>query len=142
MAQRRVSECGVACLAMVARAYGRPVSIRSTRTLFESADLVSVADLTSAAAKVGLRASAYRAKSLSACRRLKLPVVLHLDGGHYVVLARLANRKAEAVDPGVGRMRVGPEMLKRFSGVAIAFEPVALATAPRSGRWRSGSMTS
>ena len=134
IAQRRAAECGAACLAIVARSYGRPVSLRLCRRFLPSGTQASVADLICAATRIGLHASAYRTTCLSVYRELNTPAVIHLDGGHFVVLVRLTNDEAEVIDPALGKVRIGAEMRRRFSGVVLAFRPATDREGARSRR--------
>ena len=95
----------------------------------------TVADLMLAATRVGLHASAYRARDLSDCRQLNLPAVIHLDGGHFIVLVRFKEDEAEAVDPALGKVRIGSSVRERFSGVVLGFRSApGRPAAARSGR--------
>lgn len=107
---------------MVARASGLPVAVSCARRLL-APDVkgVSVAGLLGAAAEVGLSASAYRVRSLPCGLKLRLPLILHLSRGHFVVLVQLTKSGLVVIDPGVGVMTIPPDVYRRLSGIVVSF---------------------
>ncbi len=58
--------------------------------------------------------------------QLKLPVILHWNLNHFVVLEKVDGKRFTIFDPGVGRTRVtDKDMNKFFSGIAIELSPAA-----------------
>lgn len=132
--QAEVSECGLACLAMVLAGHGDRRGLEALRRLAPgSVRGVSLDALVDLAARVGLSARPLRLE-LDDLRVLRAPAVLHWDMQHYVVLARADRRGLIIHDPARGRRRVGwQEASRRFSGIALelwpgeGFEPRAAA---------------
>lgn len=67
-------------------------------------------------------------------KNLKLPVILHWDLSHFVVLDRITSKKAWIRDPAVGKVVCSiSELQRRFSGVALEFTPTErFLSAPRN----------
>jgi ATP-binding cassette subfamily B protein RaxB len=118
--QRENAECGLACIAMVAGWFGRHVSLNVLRGRQPpSARGATLNDLLKTAAELDLSGRPLRLE-FSDLRRLALPAVLHWRMQHFVVLTRLARRKAIIHDPACGRRRISlAELDAGFTGVAL-----------------------
>lgn len=109
--QLESSDCGPACLAMIARYYGIKVNIKQIRLMGSLSRLgVSIKQLEEVAEKLGLQASSYKA-TLAEIRQVPLPCILFWKQDHYVVLEKIVwNKKKEAefhlLDPAYGRVRL------------------------------------
>jgi ATP-binding cassette subfamily B protein RaxB len=124
--QNEVAECGLCCLAMVARFHGhrfemgdlrRRVSLSIKGATLEG--LVGIAEL------LQLDARPLRL-GLEALNQLQLPCVLHWDMNHFVVLARTTSRGIVIHDPAVGERRLSfAEASKHFTGIALEHLPAA-----------------
>lgn len=123
--QSESTECGLACLVMIARRHGHGCDLRSLRQRFGSAALgMTLRDLTQAAQALGLSSRALRLEPED-LPALQLPCILHWNLNHFVVLQRCDRRRAVILDPAQGRRRVGLEELSRhFSGVALELAPM------------------
>jgi ATP-binding cassette subfamily B protein RaxB len=124
--QAEARECGLAALAMVAGAYGKPVGLRTLRQRFPAGSRgTSLAQMVGIAAELGLagRAVSVQAADLD---QLALPCVLHWDLNHFVVLERVTAVGAVIQDPAVGERRLAwIEIDLHFSGVALELAPDA-----------------
>src|SRR5262250_2852632 len=84
--QAAASECGLACLAMVASYYGRQCDLNTLRrehpVSLNGATLRTVMDT---ASKLGLAGRPLRLE-IGHLRSLRVPAVLHWDMNHFVVL--------------------------------------------------------
>lgn len=124
--QTEISECGLACLAMVASYYGHNIDLATLRRLHPvSARGASLAYLIDIAANMGLAARPFRLE-LEALPQLPVPAILHWDMRHFVVLKRCTSSKAVIHDPAVG-LRTLPlsEVSRSFTGVALELVPTA-----------------
>lgn len=130
--QREASECGLACLAMVANFHGKLFGLQTLRELTGfSARGASVSDLVSAGHHVQLRGRALQL-DLAELQQLSLPAVLHWDMDHFVILKQAGRRSVVIHDPAVGVKRYGrAELHRHFTGIAIEFLPQADFTAGR-----------
>ena len=122
--QSEASECGLACLAMVAGYYGFETSLASLRRQYNTSlrgmtfkTIVNIAD------KMGLMSRGLKVE-IEDIGSLKLPAILHWDLTHFVVLKSVSNKKIEIYDPGTGRKSYRlDEFSKHFTGVALELMP-------------------
>jgi ABC-type bacteriocin/lantibiotic exporter with double-glycine peptidase domain len=117
-------ECGAACLAMILARFGRNVPLADLRRACGvGRDGASAAGILGAASLHGLDGNAYQAE-VGGLARLPLPLILHWEFRHFLVLENLTAAKAVVMDPGQGRLTLS---IARFSagytGVAMAFRP-------------------
>ena len=134
--QTEMTECGLACLAMIARFHGHDVDLNSLRDRYLlSTRGTSLKQIIKIAGELTLSPRALRV-DLDQLHKLQLPAILHWDLNHYVVLKRIRNGKAEIHDPGIGR-RVMPlsRVSDHFTGVALELTPAA-DFAPQKDRIR------
>lgn len=124
--QGHASECGVACIAMMSRYYGRAMTLVELRGLADaSARGMTLGQLSRLANVIGLQTRAVRLE-LDELKALRLPAIAHLDGNHFVVVEQVRARKVSIVDPALGRRSVSyAELGKRFTGVALEVFPSA-----------------
>jgi len=125
--QTETAECGLACLAMVASHHGHELDIAALRERHPVASLkgLNLRGIISTARRLNLTARALGA-GLGALQRLKLPVILHWDMNHFVVLEGFRRGKAEILDPARGRRSLTLEELSpHYTGVAVEFTPTA-----------------
>jgi ATP-binding cassette subfamily B protein len=119
-------DCGAACLAMVVRHFGRPVSLAYIRRLVHtSIDGTSLAGFASGAEQVGLRVRSVKA-SKTRIDELPLPAICHFEGNHWVVLYRVEDSQVRLADPARGLVRMDrTEFLEKWSGYAalLAYGP-------------------
>jgi ATP-binding cassette subfamily B protein len=122
--QLSATECGVACLAMVLRYYGKVVPVDELREVAVSArDTTNAQALIETARLYGLRGRAVTL-DLRQLECLDRGAILHWNFSHFVVLDKIARDNVQIVDPARGRWRVPMEQFRRsFTGVALLFEP-------------------
>jgi ATP-binding cassette subfamily B protein RaxB len=132
--QAEASECGLACLAMIAGAYGLDTDINTLRRRFPlSLKGATLEDIAATAAALDLATRAVRCDPEDFAE-LRLPCVLHWEFRHFVVLSRVERRHAVILDPAVGERRIEWKDVSRgFTGVAVEFSPSA-AFRPRRER--------
>ncbi len=107
--QHDASDCGAACLASIAGANGRRVSIALLRQLsFSDRTGTSILGLIRAAEQTGFSARGVRAAD-SALPHAPVPAIAHmrLEGGghHFVVLERVSRDDVWLMDPATGEHR-------------------------------------
>lgn len=122
--QSEATECGVACLGMVAGFHGHHVGLVELRRLFSvSMAGTTLADLVDFAGKLALAARALRL-DLDQVGQLSMPAILHWDLNHFVVLARVSRRGFLVFDPAAGRRWIShEEFSSRFTGIALELTP-------------------
>ena len=122
--QSEVAECGLACLAMLASYHGKLLDIVTLRNEFRMAATgASVRHLLDTAAGMGLQGRPLKLE-LSELTELALPVVLHWDLDHFVVLKQVRRKRYTIHDPAVGvRHYLEAELSLHFTGIAVEFAP-------------------
>ena len=122
--QTESSECGLACLAMIARFWGHDVDLPSMRRRFsislKGATLKSLIDIAQALELLA-RPLTVELHTLSA---LKFPCILHWDMNHYVVLVGVSRKYLQIIDPAGGERRIEISAASRhFTGIALELRP-------------------
>ena len=124
--QTEMTECGLACLAMIARYHGHDIDLNVLRrkhlVSMTGASLKSVIAIAD-----GLQLSSRPLRvDLDHLEKLQLPAMLHWDLNHYVVLKSIKGDQAEIIDPGVGLRKMKLSRLSNhFTGIAVEFTPQA-----------------
>nr|WP_232445881.1 peptidase domain-containing ABC transporter [Burkholderia ubonensis] len=136
--QTEATECGLACLAMVAGHHGHHVDLSTLRCRFpvslKGTRLNRVIEI---AQHLDFGTRAMRL-DLDQLGQLRLPCILHWNFNHFVVLKEVGGKSALIHDPaqGVRKLTFG-EISRSFTGVALeiwptsGFEPCAAAPAIR-----------
>ncbi len=133
-------DCGAACLAMVARAFGHDVSLTTIRhAAGTSIDGTSLRGLKRGGEEIGLAVRTVKS-SPDRLDALPLPAIIHWGANHWVVLHAVDARRVRIVDPERGPRKVSrDELAQEWSGFAALCAPTErLADAPRGGidlRW-------
>lgn len=122
--QTESTECGLACVAMLANYYGHHVTLRDLRLRFAvSLKGISLGSLLRVCKHNGLSSRPIRT-GLTGLRQMKLPCILHWNFNHFVVLKSIGTDHAIIVDPAHGERRLPLEQLSQsFTGVAIEIWP-------------------
>jgi len=124
--QTEATECGLACIAMIAQYHGHNIDLNILRRKH----LVSLkgASLKNIIAVAGALQFAARPPRLDMehITQLQVPAILHWDLNHFVVLKKISRGKAHIVDPGVGlRVMSLEKFSSHFTGVALELSPTA-----------------
>lgn len=123
--QDEVTECGLACLAMIATWHGRETTLRTLRNRYpvKIDSGLSFFDLMEIANDLGMRARGlqFDAAELDA---LKLPCILHWGMNHYVVLTKVGYGTVHIIDPALGETRLPlTQALTHITGYALELNP-------------------
>lgn len=118
------SECGAACLAMILQYHGRFMKIADVREICAGGrDGASAKSIADAARRCGLTARAFSVDSAN-LSQLPLPLIVHWNFDHFVVVERLGHHTVDIVDPATGRKRLSwNEFNQSFTGIALSLEP-------------------
>ena len=118
--QAETGECGLACLAMMSSYFGKELSLSQLRQRYRISNLgASIKDLMAAASKLQLGCRPLKLE-LGDLDKLQLPVILHWDLDHFVVLTKVRGQTFTIHDPAVGvRRYTFPELSLHFTGVAL-----------------------
>lgn len=128
--QQNEEECGAACLATVARHYGKKVSMPLVRQLVGTGHQgTTLLGLRRGGDELGFNCRALRtdvdASFFSDVHQITLPAIVHWKGNHWVVLHAVQARSVVIADPGEGILRLAR---RRFledwgDGVLLTLEP-------------------
>ena len=108
--QHDAMQCGIACLRMICAFLGKNYSIDSlSKICFASKDGVSLLGISEAAGELGLKTTCGK-MSIDQLAKVELPVILHWNQNHFVVLYKIKSRKGRksvyyVADPGNGLMQ-------------------------------------
>ncbi|WP_456292275.1 peptidase domain-containing ABC transporter [Pseudomonas sp. AK106] len=118
--QESMTDCGLACLAMIATHHGSNVTVRQ---LSERCDVESTAiaahDLVRIAGSLSLNSRVLRLEP-EELPELSTPCILHWKMNHFVVLESVNANKIVIIDPALGRRSITASELDRsFTGIAL-----------------------
>ncbi|MGY3901075.1 peptidase domain-containing ABC transporter [Aeromonas lusitana] len=118
--QSELSECGLACIAMIASYHGHKINTASIRKQFNSFSMgAKLRDLMDLASQLYLLPRALRV-DLHELGQLKMPCILHWNMNHYVVLADVKKKHIIVHDPAIGKVKVPfSKVSESFTGVAL-----------------------
>jgi ATP-binding cassette subfamily B protein len=116
-------DCGVACLAMVCRHFGRAVSLSFIRRVVQAnTEGTSLKALCRTATTLGLAARAVKAAP-SLLAHLPLPAIVHWQAHHWVVLYDVSKRQVRLADPASGLRRLSRAAFEaHWTGYAALFD--------------------
>ena len=102
--QNDAMDCGPACLCIIAKHYGRRVSLERLRmSCFKGRQGVSLIQMSSAAEQVGLHSIGVIITWEQLCHAAPFPCIVHWNQNHFVVLYKQKRgKKFYIADPGKG----------------------------------------
>lgn len=124
--QSEASECGLACLAMIASYHGYDIDLYTLRRRF-SASLkgMNLTQIIQIAGELRLEGRPLRLE-LEDIGKLRHPCILHWNLNHFVVLTKVTPKAITIIDPARGtRVMSWDEVSKSFTGVALELSPAA-----------------
>ncbi|WP_218583754.1 peptidase domain-containing ABC transporter [Pseudomonas akapageensis] len=141
--QAESSECGLACLVMVAGFHGLHLDLMSIRRRFSvSIKGSNLSQLMRYAQSLEFSCRPLRVE-LDEMSKLRMPCILHWDMNHFVVLERVRGLFVYILDPAVGRRKLPlTEASGHFTGVALELSPnAAFRPAQQKARLRLSELT-
>ncbi|WGV28404.1 peptidase domain-containing ABC transporter [Halotia branconii] len=125
--QQSASDCGVACLVMISRYWGKRLSINLLREQTNvTRSGASLRSLTTAAESIGFTTRPVKA-SLDKLAQQTLPAIAHWEGKHYVVVYEINNKRVIVGDPAIGQRSLTTTQFKAgWTGYALLLQPTAL----------------
>jgi ATP-binding cassette, subfamily B, bacterial CvaB/MchF/RaxB len=124
--QSAATECGLACVAMIASYYGMQTDLTPMRQrLTPSMKGLTFRHIAALAESMNLATRGVKI-SLTALTRLKVPAILHWEMNHFVVLTKVSNGKITIHDPELGRCVLKMnDVSEKFTGAAMELTPTA-----------------
>ena len=118
------TDCGYACIAMVANYHGHDIDLKKLRDIFTvSSRGTFINDLIHLADKVSL-SSRILELDLESLEGLSTPCILHWNLDHYVVLKSVKKGLITIYDPAIGIKQMSEEEVSKcFTGYALEFTP-------------------
>ena len=132
--QHDTMQCGIACLKMICRHFGKEVSLSFLSKMCsctnEGTSLLSISE---AASTIGLKTASYKL-SIYDLRKIRTPCILYWNQNHFVVLYKIVNNKRYFIaDPAKGRLLCGVKELETYwtyrdtshnaKGIVMCFYP-------------------
>ncbi|MCX6222326.1 MAG: peptidase domain-containing ABC transporter [Bacteroidia bacterium] len=112
-------DCGPSCLRMIAKYYGKNISLQTIRKMsFLTREGVSFLGLSDAAESLGMRSVGARVGFQQLSEEIPLPAVVHWKNEHFVVVYGVKRGKVQVADPAFGLISYKrEEFLKGWSGI-------------------------
>lgn len=124
--QTEATECGLACMGMVAGYYGFRTDVATLRRRFPvSLHGARLSHLIRMANALNLATRPVKL-AIDDLSQLKMPCILHWNFNHFVVLRAVQGKEVWIHDPAVGERRLSmAEVSQAFTGVALELWPTA-----------------
>ena len=108
-------DCGPACLRMIAKYYGKNFNPHQMKNISKiSWEGSSMLDIIDAAKKIGIKSTGLEI-SIELLKEVELPVILHWNKHHFVVLFKIENDCYFIADPAIGIFKIcKSEFLKHW----------------------------
>jgi HlyB family type I secretion system ABC transporter len=138
--QQSYSDCGVACLVMIGRYWGKNFGMNQVRALANvDRNGTSLLGLVNAAESLGFSTRPIRA-TLEGLSKQPLPAIAHWQGNHYIVVYSITRKSVIISDPALGRQRLTPAQFQAgWTSYTLLLQTTqALQKAPedQSDLWR------
>ncbi len=122
--QTESSECGLACIAIIASYHGYDSDLLTLRQKYPiSQKGATLPTLIKISNNLNLTTRPLRL-DLNELNQLKLPCILHWDLNHFVVLKNVSSSKITIIDPGFGEKALTYDQASpHFTGIALELWP-------------------
>ena len=122
--QNEASECGLACLTMIANYYGQAINLRELRhSMPASQQGMTLQQLIEYGNKLNLASRPLKLE-LNELKELQLPAILHWNFKHFVVLRKVSSKRIHILDPAIGEQTLSYDKTsQQFTGIALELIP-------------------
>lgn len=101
--QPDLKDCGPTCIKIIAKYYGKIISLQSIRDFSETTrEGSSLLGLSNAAEKIGFRTIGVKVNLNVLEKEVPLPCIIHWNNSHFVVVYKIKNKKVYISDPSYG----------------------------------------
>ncbi|MEO1372795.1 MAG: peptidase domain-containing ABC transporter [Cyanobacteria bacterium J06635_10] len=123
-AQQSASDCGCACLVMIARHWGKRLAVNRVRDIANvSRSGASLRSLAAAAESIGFASKPVKA-SFDKLGQQSLPAIVHWEGKHYIVVYEINKKHVIVCDPAIGQRNIShAEFKENWTGYALLLQP-------------------
>lgn len=137
------SDCGVACLAMIARYYGANVDYDALRQRCQVSRIgISMYTINVEAQKLGFDTNPVQLSFNTLRTDVQLPCIAYWNREHFVVVRRISKRKVLVADPGKGLLAYSHAEFQKYwccdgdEGFALLLNPlnIKVGSATRGGK--------
>jgi ATP-binding cassette subfamily B protein len=126
-------DCAPTCLRMIAKHYGRVLSLQELRSRsFITKQGASLLGISEAAESIGIKSTGVKL-SFEKIYSIQLPCIIHWNQNHFVVLYKIKGNVFYTADPAIGKITYTKDEFKHFwtlgndgtnpMGVALLLEP-------------------
>lgn len=131
--QMDAKDCGPTCLKMIAKYYGKYYSLQYLRDKCGiTKEGVSLLDISTGAESIGLHTLSVHSDMEQLVEQVPLPVIVHWEDSHFVVVYHTTKRYIYVADPTKGRVKYTHEEFRKGwcvedenYGTLLAVEPTA-----------------
>ncbi|MDT8307908.1 MAG: peptidase domain-containing ABC transporter [Bacteroidales bacterium] len=127
-------DCGPACLRMIAKYHGRTWTLETLREKsYLTREGVSLMGISDAAESIGFHTTGVKLSWDQLLEEAKLPVIIHWNQNHFIVLYKISRNRAFVADPAHGLLQFSKEEFlshwisdvenQQPVGVALLLEP-------------------
>ncbi|MEG3440327.1 ABC transporter transmembrane domain-containing protein [Pannus brasiliensis CCIBt3594] len=122
--QQSASDCGAACLVMIARYHGKRISVNRLREMANvTRDGASMKGLIAAAENIGFSTRPVKA-TLEGLTKQPLPAIAHWEGKHFVVIWEITRKQVIIGDPSLGQLTLSrAEFAGKWTGFTLLLQP-------------------
>lgn len=131
--QRQINDCGPTCLKMIAKYYGKILSIEYiTEKCFNTRQGMSMLEIADAGEALGLRSTIAIVNFNSLVEDVPLPAVVHWKSTHFVIVYRISSGKSLYIaDPAFGLYKLTKdEFLKSWTRTSTSEEEPIIFFSP------------
>ncbi|MGY0408429.1 MAG: peptidase domain-containing ABC transporter, partial [Polaribacter sp.] len=126
--QHDLMDCGPSCLRMIAKHYGKSISLTAIREKsYLTKEGVSLIGISNAAEHFGLKSLGAKLSVEDLYKKAPLPCILHFDENHFVVLYKVKKNQFYIADPDKGKYTLS---IKEFSEKWVSNMALLLEVTP------------